>query len=63
MFETLVFLDVAQDCSLGQCLTSSRAKTSRKVCGPNYGLTGSNRGRNKIFQHIFLTSVKEERSH
>ena len=27
---SLVFLDIAQDCSLGQCLTSSRAETSKK---------------------------------
>ena len=25
-FASLVFLDIAQDCSLGQCLTSSRAE-------------------------------------
>ena len=24
----IIFLDIAQDCSLGQCLTSSRAETS-----------------------------------
>ena len=30
MFDSLVFLDIAQNCSLGQCLTSSRAKTSKK---------------------------------
>ena len=28
---SLVFLDIAQDCSLGQCLTSSRDKTSKKI--------------------------------
>ena len=27
---SLVFLDIAQDCCLGQCLTSSRAETSKK---------------------------------
>ena len=27
---SLVFLDILQDCSLGQCLTSSRAETSKK---------------------------------
>ena len=27
---SLHFLDIAQDCSLGQCLTSSGAKTSKK---------------------------------
>ena len=25
-----IFLDIAQDCSLGQCLTSSTAETSKK---------------------------------
>ena len=30
MFDSLVFLDIAQNCSLGQCLTSSTAKTSKK---------------------------------
>ena len=29
-FGSLVFLDIAQDCSLGQCLTSSRAENSKK---------------------------------
>ena len=33
---SLVFLDIAQDCSLGQCLTSRRAEISwKKVCGRN----------------------------
>ena len=27
---SLIFLDIAQDCSLGQCVTSSRAETSKK---------------------------------
>ena len=27
---SLVFFDIAQDCSLRQCLTSSRPKTSKK---------------------------------
>ena len=41
-----IFLDIAQDCSLGQCLTSSRTETSKKnnkkttttttkICGQN----------------------------
>ena len=30
MFDSLVFLDIAPNCSLGQCLTSSTAKTSKK---------------------------------
>ena len=29
-FGSLVFLDIGQDCSLGQRLTSNRAKTSKK---------------------------------
>ena len=29
-FASLVFLDIAHDCSLGQCLTYGRGKTSRK---------------------------------
>ena len=29
-FASLVFFDIAQDCRLGQCLTSSRAETSKK---------------------------------
>ena len=32
----LVFLDIEQDCSLGQCLTYSRTETSKKICGPNW---------------------------
>ena len=28
---SLVFLDIAQNCILGQCLTSSRAETSKKI--------------------------------
>ena len=33
---SLVFLDIAQNCILGQCLTSSRAETSKKNCGRNW---------------------------
>ena len=29
------FLDITQDCSLGQCLTSSRAETCKTICGSN----------------------------
>ena len=32
MFPSLVFLDIAQDCSLGLCLTTSRAETLKYVC-------------------------------
>ena len=41
-FGLLVFFDIAQDCSLEQCLMSSRAKTYQQWqqnCGPNKGLT------------------------
>ena len=37
-FASLVFLDIAQDGSLGQCLTSSRAETSEKnILWPKLG--------------------------
>ena len=29
------FLDIAQDCSSGKCLTSSRGETSKKYYHPN----------------------------
>ena len=32
-----IFLDIAQDCSLGQCLTSSRAETSKKKKKKKWG--------------------------
>ena len=31
------FLDIAQGCSLGQCLTSSRAQTYKKILWPKLG--------------------------
>ena len=34
---SLVFIDIAQACNLGQCLTSSRAETSKNSCGQNWG--------------------------
>ena len=34
---SLVFPDIAQDCSLGQCLTASRAETSKKKLGGKIG--------------------------
>ena len=36
-FALLVFLDIAQDCSLGQWLASTRAETSKKTLGPRLG--------------------------
>ena len=47
---SLVFLNISQDCSLRQCLTSSRVKTSRtKFCGPNLGQI--------IFSILMLLSI------
>ena len=43
-FDSLVILDIAQDCSLGERLTSSTAETSKS--GVNCGI---NWGRNDIF--------------
>ena len=45
----LVFLDIAQDCSLGQYLTLSRAETfnNKKICGTNWG-------RNDLFYSKFI---------
>ena len=34
---SLYLFDIAQDCSLGQCLTSSGPETSKKNCGRNWG--------------------------
>ena len=34
-FQSLVFLDIAQDLSLGQCLTYSRPETSKRNFGTN----------------------------
>ena len=40
---SLVFLDIAQSCSLEQCLTSSRTETSKeKKCGTNWLHSDSN---------------------
>ena len=39
----IISFDIAQDCSLGQCLTSSRAETSKKnypKLGPNIPKSG-----------------------
>ena len=46
---SLVCLDIAQDCSLLQCLTSSRAEISKKFCDPIYGLTSPNHRENDLF--------------
>ena len=49
-FASLLFLDIVQDCSLGQCLTSSRDRTSKiTICGLTQDLIGQNQGRNDIF--------------
>ena len=34
-FASLVFLDIAQGCSLGKCLTSNRAEAHTKKFGSN----------------------------
>ena len=51
---SLIFFDIAQDCSLEQCLISSRAETFRKkLCGSNWiqnGLFYSN-----VFFIIYIT--------
>ena len=46
---SLVSLDIAQDCSLGQCLTSIRAKTSKKF--------GAQIGVKMIFSILMLSSI------
>ena len=44
-FASLVFLDIGQDCSLGHCLTASRAETQNKFCvGLNRSKSGPKRG-------------------
>ena len=50
---SLVFLDIAQDCSLGQCLTSSRAEKK---------FVAQIRNRSEVLQHFLLTLLKEDRS-
>ena len=46
---SLIFLNISQDCSLGKCLTSNSAETSKKFI---------------FFSSIFfLTLLKEERSY
>ena len=36
MFPSLGFLDIAQDCSLGLCLTTSRAETFNTFAGSTH---------------------------
>ena len=49
-FASLLFLDIVQDCGLGQFLTSSRDRTSKStICGLTQDLIGQNQGRNDIF--------------
>ena len=60
-FASLVFLDIAQDCSLGQCLTSSRAETSKKNLWPKLGKLGPNRsgsGQNEVSQNFLSYFIK-----
>ena len=59
MFASLVFLDITQDCSLGQCLTSSGAETStKKFCDSNSGLTDPNRSQNFVFHYFLFYFIK-----
>ena len=54
-FESLVFLDIAQDCSLEQCQTSSRAEISKKkFCDPNWGPTNPDQGQYGLFYSNFI---------
>ena len=53
-FVSLVFLDIAQDCSLGQYLTSSRSETSKITYDPNQGLTCPNWDQNDIYVVMLL---------
>ena len=46
---SLVILDIAQGCSLGQCLTSSRVETSKKKNKKNKKNRNPNWGRNDLF--------------
>ena len=61
-FASLVFLDIARDCRLGQCLTSSRGATSKKIWWPK-GQKNPNRGQNEVSQHFLSSFLKEERSY
>ena len=46
-FGSLVFLEIAYNDSLQQCLTSSRGEIyEKKIGGPNFGQTGQNQARN-----------------
>ena len=56
-FGSLVFLEIAQDDSLGQCLTSSRGKASeKKNLALNIGQMSQNWTQNQVF-HIFLVRL------
>ena len=45
-FGSLVFLEIAYNDNLEQCLTTSRGKTSQKFSGAHLGPTGKNRAQN-----------------
>ena len=47
----LVFLDIAQDCSLGQCLSSSKAEISKKKLSRNSEM---------IFSILMLSIIHSE---
>ena len=59
-FESLVFLDNAQDCNLGQCQV--QLKPRKKICGPNQNLTDPDRGRNGFFQHLHSCCLKRRKN-
>ena len=49
-FASVLFLDIVQECGVGQFLTSSRDRTSKStICGLTQDLIGQNQGRNDIF--------------
>ena len=53
-FGSLVFLEIAYNDSLEQCLTTSRDKTCQKNWGPNLGQIGQNWAQNQVFCQFFF---------
>ena len=52
-FGSLVFLDIAYNDSLKQCLTSSKCKTHEKnFGGPNFDQTSQKQAGNQVFHHV-----------
>ena len=51
---SLIFLEIAYNDSLQQCLTFSRGDTHGKnFWGPNLGQTSLNQSQNEVFVHFF----------